>query len=100
MDAKAKFEADLSKDSRKVETVRSSTSLVDVQTALIKVKAKYDSDRKDSKLRWWLVKLSERVHFYGGVLDVFAQHHPEYVALAWGSIKFLVMVIIARALKN
>ena len=65
----------------------------DVQNVLVDAKAKYDSVRRDSKAQKWLVKLAERVHFYGSVLDVFAQHHPEYVALAWGSIKFLLTVI-------
>lgn len=71
---------------------RSSTSLEDVQKAVTTAMTKYTSSQKESKVRKWLVKLSERIHLYGGVLDVFAQHHPEYVALAWGSIKFLVMV--------
>lgn len=70
------------------------TSLEDVQNILLVAKAKYDIGKKDSKGRMWIVKLTERVHFYGSILDVFAQHHPEYVALAWGSIKFLLVVVI------
>ena len=30
--------------------------------------------------------------YYGNIFDVFAQHHPEYVALAWGAMKFLFVV--------
>lgn len=26
------------------------------------------------------------------IFDVFAQHHPEYVSLAWGTMKFLFIV--------
>ncbi|USP80425.1 hypothetical protein yc1106_07699 [Curvularia clavata] len=89
-DAKIKFENDLSKNVRKIQITRSSTSVKDVQNLLVQAKAKYDSARRDSKVQKWLVKLAERIHFYGSVLDVFAQHHPEYVALAWGSIKFLL----------
>lgn len=55
---------------------------------------KYQSQRRESKVRRWLEKLSQRIHFYGAVLDVFAQHHPEYVALVWGSIKFLIIVSV------
>jgi len=30
--------------------------------------------------------------YYGNIFDVLAQHHPEYVALAWGAMKFLLVV--------
>ncbi|KAH7125898.1 hypothetical protein EDB81DRAFT_201955 [Dactylonectria macrodidyma] len=32
--------------------------------------------------------------FYGQILDVIAQHHPEYVSLAWGTIKFLLVGVL------
>ncbi|KAH7363721.1 hypothetical protein BKA66DRAFT_444640 [Pyrenochaeta sp. MPI-SDFR-AT-0127] len=92
LEAKVKFENGFSKDARKVGIARSSTCLADVQSAITTAMRKHRSAQKESKVRKWLVKLSERIHFYGGVLDVFAQHHPEYVALAWGSIKFLITV--------
>lgn len=91
-DAKAKFSNELSKDARKVNTVNSSQSIDDVRRSVTTAMEKYSMAHKDSKVKQWLVKLSERIQIYGGVLDVFAQHHPEYVALAWGSIKFLLTV--------
>lgn len=94
LEAKVKFENGFSKDARKVGIARSSTCLADVQSAITTAMRKHRSAQKESKVRKWLVKLSERIHFYGGVLDVFAQHHPEYVALAWGSIKFLITVAL------
>jgi hypothetical protein len=30
--------------------------------------------------------------YYGKVFDTLAQHHPEYVALAWGAVKLVLMV--------
>lgn len=30
--------------------------------------------------------------YYSPVFDMLTQHHPEYVALAWGSVKFVLMV--------
>lgn len=36
--------------------------------------------------------VATRVTYYGNVFDVLAQHHPEYVALAWGAMKFLFVV--------
>ena len=33
-----------------------------------------------------------RVQYYGNVMDVLVQHHPEYVSLAWGTMKFFFVV--------
>jgi hypothetical protein len=52
--------------------------------------ATYESQRKGFEARKWLASLSLRIQFHGTVLDVFAQHHPEYVALVWGSTKLLL----------
>ena len=56
-----------------------------------------DTRRKYESEEWnglpkWLEKLSTRIWYYGQVLDTLAQHHPEYVALAWGSLKFVLIV--------
>jgi hypothetical protein len=32
--------------------------------------------------------------YYANIFDVLAQHHPEYVALAWGAMKFLFVAIL------
>jgi len=29
---------------------------------------------------------------YAQALDMLSQHHPEYVALVWGTLKFVLMV--------
>lgn len=39
-------------------------------------------------------KVSSWIMFYGQVLDMLSQHHPEYVSLAWGATKFVLMVCI------
>lgn len=39
-------------------------------------------------------KISSWILFYGQVLDVLSQHHPEYLALAWGSVKFILMGVL------
>ncbi|KAK8038644.1 hypothetical protein PG993_007055 [Apiospora rasikravindrae] len=49
----------------------------------------YSSSHSDSKAKRWLHSFAQKVTFYGGVLDVFVQHHPEFVALAWGAMKLL-----------
>lgn len=40
----------------------------------------------------YLADLSIKVVYYGNILDVLMQHHPEYVALAWGSFKLAFVV--------
>ncbi|KAF4451241.1 hypothetical protein FALBO_16362 [Fusarium albosuccineum] len=32
--------------------------------------------------------------FYGQILDVLVQHHPEYVSLVWGAFKFLLLGVL------
>lgn len=49
-------------------------------------------DSRWSKTSARLDEISSRIVYYGGVLDALSQHHPEYVALAWGAMKFVLMV--------
>ena len=45
-----------------------------------------------AQARVWLTRLSEKLVYYGNIFDVMAQHHPEYVSLAWGTFKLLFVV--------
>ncbi|KAH5267288.1 hypothetical protein HBI82_224860 [Parastagonospora nodorum] len=57
------------------------------------VKEKYDKKCDErTGARASIERLSCRVMYYGKVFDSLAQHHPEYVALAWGAIKLVLMV--------
>jgi hypothetical protein len=61
-------------------------------------KQKYhDVSKAHSGTTAWLEKFSGRVMYYGKVFDALAQHHPEYVALAWGSVKFVLIVRLSSA---
>jgi hypothetical protein len=51
--------------------------------------------KSKAKARLWLAGLSEKIVHYGNIFDVMAQHHPEYVSLAWGTFKLLFIVSIA-----
>lgn len=51
----------------------------------------YES-KPTSKARKWLGMLASRITYYGNVMDVLAQHHPEYVSLVWGTFKLLFIV--------
>jgi len=50
------------------------------------------SQFRHHKARRWLNTLADRVVYYGNILDVLVQHHPEYVSLAWGTFKILFVV--------
>jgi hypothetical protein len=61
-------------------------------SAAQKAKKKYDdASNHYSETRVWLEKCSSRVMYYGKIFDTLAQHHPEYVALAWGAVKLVLM---------
>jgi hypothetical protein len=65
------------------------TRLQDVIDDVAKAQALYFHRKGDSKLHKRIVSFSRRVEHYGKVLDVMVQHHPEYVSLAWGSLKLV-----------
>jgi hypothetical protein len=71
------------------------TKLQDVIDEVAKAKAQYDHKKGDSKLSQFITSFSQRVAYYGKVLDVMVQHHPEYVSLAWGTLKFIFGVTIS-----
>ena len=64
----------------------------DIQKCVSEAKATYDDHLKNTKVRKQLVRFSARVKHYGNIMDVMVAHHPEYVALAWGAMKFCFTV--------
>jgi hypothetical protein len=66
--------------------------MVDVQLVVDQARAKYESTKTGSKARELLQSFSRKVEFYGNILDVFVQHHPEFVSLVWGAMKLLFTV--------
>jgi len=66
-----------------------------VSEAIHHAQQQYGSKRR-CKAAKWLTRLSARISLYGSALDMLAQHHPEYLALVWGSLKFVV--IVSRAM--
>ncbi|KAI1742632.1 hypothetical protein F4680DRAFT_411276 [Xylaria scruposa] len=68
-------------------------SIEDVISDIRDAQAKYSS-RPNGKTWKWATRLSGKIMFYSQVLDVLAQHHPEYVSLAWGAFKFVLMGVI------
>lgn len=73
-------------------------SIKEVRATVEQAKQSYDdTSKKHTGAREWLEKFSGRLMYYGRVLDALAQHHPEYVALAWGTVKFVLTGILNRA---
>lgn len=75
-----------------VDWVRNQTSIEEVRETVLKAENQYNLATQGSRVRKWLRGFSSRLLYYGNVLDVLAQHHPEYVSLAWGAIKFIFTV--------
>ncbi|KAF9870939.1 hypothetical protein CkaCkLH20_11611 [Colletotrichum karsti] len=70
-----------------------STSLEDILSTTRAAEAKHRGDsRSSSPFMSGLNGLSKRIRFYGQVFDTLSQHHPEYVSLVWGMMKFILMV--------
>ncbi|KAI3331598.1 hypothetical protein HD806DRAFT_477859 [Xylariaceae sp. AK1471] len=93
-EASQKFLHDINQRERKSNLITSTNTMEDVQRVVAQSMKKYDGQRKHSAARLWLHTFSQKVKFYGNILDVFAQHHPEYVSLAWGAMKFLFTAVI------
>ena len=91
-DAKKIFANNLTKDKQKLSFLSEKTSMQDVNRVVNEAKEAYDRERQGAKAYRWLSAFSSRLMYYGGVLDTLAQHHPEYVALAWGTVKLIFIV--------
>ncbi|KAH8881712.1 hypothetical protein GQ53DRAFT_773125 [Thozetella sp. PMI_491] len=74
-----------------------STSLEDLLETTQTAEAKYaQTSESKHRLKSWVRGLSKRIMYYGQVLDMLSQHHPEYVSLVWGAVKFVLMGIISH----
>ncbi|KAI1321372.1 hypothetical protein F5Y16DRAFT_388897 [Xylariaceae sp. FL0255] len=69
-------------------------SMSDVRAALSTAIQEYETRPRDSKIRTWLSYCSSRFMYYGVILDTLSQHHPEYVSLVWGAMKFLFIAVL------
>ncbi|KAF5966874.1 Nacht domain-containing protein [Fusarium bulbicola] len=86
---------ELSSDDYNQTFLNNHCSIKDVEKSLKEAEEKYNNKSKASRIRRWLLNCSERIVYYGGIFDVFVQHHPEYVSLAWGTFKFLFVAVLS-----
>ncbi|KAI1131334.1 hypothetical protein F5Y10DRAFT_74044 [Nemania abortiva] len=85
-------------DPKSLDWVGSLTSIEQAKQLLLEAECQYKSSTNEKKnLQRWLRSASSRLLYYGNVLDVLAQQHPEYVSLVWGGVKFVLMGIMNHA---
>ncbi|KAI0401356.1 hypothetical protein F4802DRAFT_580431 [Xylaria palmicola] len=92
----AAYKATLAKDSTNKRWIEDSkpSNLTAVLASIKDAQVLYEARKGDSSTRQLLVDLSEKIHHYGGIMDVLVQHHPEYVSLVWGAMKVLFVGIV------
>lgn len=88
------FHSEFSKDKTKLKYLQDPKlgSFEKVLAAVIEARDKYNARKGDSVIRQKLCELAEKIHHYGGIVDVMVQQHPEYVSLIWGAMKILFVV--------
>jgi hypothetical protein len=88
----ATFHLNHNKKHGKINKIQQLSSVTELEKLLLDIKDRYEQQHDNNKIGRWLSRLSSRICHYGRILDVLVQHHPEYVSLAWGAMKFLFIV--------
>ena len=97
--AKEIFSNSLRSDQQQQIFCHDNNNIEELHAIVNKAKEGYERRRQKGKARQWLSSFSSRLLYYGAVLDTLAQHHPEYVSLAWGAVKF-VFIVCMRVVNN
>jgi hypothetical protein len=79
-------------DKEESDRLQQANCIEDLLKTVNCAQSRYEQQHQDGKVAKWLSALSSRIGHYGRILDVLVQHHPEYVSLAWGAMKFLFVV--------
>ncbi|KAI0429858.1 hypothetical protein F5Y09DRAFT_309247 [Xylaria sp. FL1042] len=90
------FSSELSKDKSKLDWIVDSGhgNIESVLAAVVEARGIYEAQKGESKVRDALIVLSESVHHYSRIMDVIVSHHPEYTALAYGAVRFLLVGVM------
>jgi hypothetical protein len=80
------------KDQGRFDRIQQLQDITDLERLIQSTRLQHERRNEDKKIGRWLAKLSSRICHYGRIFDVLAQHHPEYVSLAWGAMKLLFIV--------
>ncbi|RPA98719.1 hypothetical protein L873DRAFT_1686296 [Choiromyces venosus 120613-1] len=68
--------------------------MMDVLNFTNNAKLSWEDKPRWKKPRKWLGHFADRVTYYGNIMDVLVQHHPEYASLAWGAMKLLFVLVV------
>ncbi|KAL9089774.1 MAG: hypothetical protein Q9165_005568 [Trypethelium subeluteriae] len=77
----------------KIKWLSDKSTLHDVENVLLAAKERYDV-RTNSSARKYINKVSAGIMYYGNVMDMLVQHHPEYVSLGWGTMKLIFVLVL------
>ncbi|KAF4540190.1 Nacht domain protein [Lasiodiplodia theobromae] len=99
-EAKEFCDKELKNDQKEIPLwLQGKSSAKDVLDSVMEAKRKYEPAQKVDG--GWMSKAnniwsvaSTRIVYYSNILDVLVQHHPEYVSLAWGALKFVFVVTL------
>ncbi|KIW17804.1 hypothetical protein PV08_04999 [Exophiala spinifera] len=75
-----------------VDILKGHHTIQDIFFLVLQAQNAYDNSRSRGKAWQWLSALSSRLHYYAPVMDALSQFHSGYASLAWGTVKFLLMV--------
>ncbi|KAF2139755.1 uncharacterized protein K452DRAFT_336461 [Aplosporella prunicola CBS 121167] len=78
----------------KLAKLKGTYKIEDVLDTVEAAKEAYGQRTKNSKARKWLSYFSSQVVYYGQILDTLSQHHPEWVSLGWGTMKFAFILVL------
>ncbi|OPB41405.1 hypothetical protein A0O28_0081240 [Trichoderma guizhouense] len=95
-EAMAEFSSELSKDKEQQQWIINSKhgNFESVLASIQEAQAYYEERKVNLKLRKTLVRLSEKLYNYSGIMDVLLPQQPEYSTLAYGAMKFLLLAVI------
>ncbi|WQF76583.1 hypothetical protein CDEST_01597 [Colletotrichum destructivum] len=90
------FSFELSNDPEKLKWIVESKygNIEAVLASVEDARQQYKGRKGNSKAAEALTRLSEKIHHYGGIVDVVVSHHPEYTALVWGAMKFFFVGVV------
>ncbi|KAF5693477.1 hypothetical protein FGLOB1_14385 [Fusarium globosum] len=95
-----RFASDLTNDAEKVVFSQGFSSIQDIQTLVRDSFMRYSDEKRFPKTRKWLQRTISKIHHYGNIMDVLVQHHPEYVSLAWGAMKLVLVQAVSNLYAN
>ena len=87
------LEQEFAGDEQALAWIHGHLSLEEICAEARDVENRYNAVGSGKKtFQHYVRRISSFIMFYSQVMDTLAQHHPEYVSLAWGASKFLLMV--------